>query len=68
MGRGKKYQPEQSGGPSGQIEVAVATLRMDKLVLKDVAVGKLLSPERRRSAVDRAQQEHGLTERRACRL
>src|SRR5271170_2380172 len=31
-------------------------------------LGKLLSPERRRIAADHAQQKHGMTERRACRL
>jgi putative transposase len=30
--------------------------------------GKLLSPERRRCAVDHAQQQHGLSERWACRV
>ncbi len=30
--------------------------------------GKLLSPERRRCAVDRARERHGLSERHACRL
>src|SRR5271167_4175654 len=31
-------------------------------------LGKLLSPERRRIAAEHAQQKHGMTERRACRL
>src|SRR5207302_4613117 len=31
-------------------------------------LGKLLSPERRRCAVERARQQHGMTERHACRL
>ena len=31
-------------------------------------LGKLVSPERRRCAVERARQQYGLTERHACRL
>ena len=30
--------------------------------------GKLLSPERRRCAVERAREQHGLSERHGCRL
>ncbi len=41
---------------------------LDNLVLVHIASGKLLSPERRRIAADHAQQKHGMTERRACRL
>ena len=39
----------------------------EKLVLKDIAAGNSLRPERRRSAVDHAQGQ-GLSERKACRL
>ena len=49
---------------NSKLKRLVADLSLDKLVLKDIASGKLLSPERRRSAVGHAQQQHGLTERR----
>ena len=41
---------------------------LEKQVLKDVAEGKLLSPERRRCAVGRAREQYGISERHACRL
>ena len=46
----------------------VAELSLEKQVLRDVATGKLLSPERRRCAVERAWEQHGLSERHGCRL
>ena len=36
--------------------------------VEGLRLGKLLSPERRRIATAHAQQTHGMTERRACRL
>ncbi|WP_246410343.1 IS3 family transposase [Granulicella aggregans] len=53
---------------NSKLKRLVANLSLDNLVLKDFAFGKLLSPERRRIAADHAQQKHGMTERRACRL
>jgi len=38
----------------------VAEMSLDKLVLKDVASGNLLIPDRRRCAVSRACKEHGV--------
>ncbi|HEX9109992.1 MAG TPA: IS3 family transposase [Terriglobales bacterium] len=46
----------------------VTELSLEKQVLKEVAGGKLLSPERRRCAVQHAREQHRLSERRACRL
>ena len=46
----------------------VAELSLEKQVLRDVAQGKLLSPERRAFAVEHAREQHGLSERYACRL
>ena len=46
----------------------VAELSLEKQVLQDVAGGKLLSPERRRCAVERAEMRYGMSERHACRL
>ncbi|HEY1495772.1 MAG TPA: IS3 family transposase [Candidatus Solibacter sp.] len=52
---------------NAQLRRAVADLTVEKQVLKDIAGGKLLSPERRRVAVQHA-REKGMSERRACRL
>ena len=47
----------------------VAELSLEKQVLRDVAQGNFkVSPERRRCAVERAWEQHGLSERHACRL
>ncbi|MCH7778449.1 MAG: IS3 family transposase [Gemmatimonadetes bacterium] len=53
---------------NARLKRVVAELSLEKQVLKEVAGGKLLSPERRRCAVERARQEYGLSERHACRL
>ena len=37
-------------------------------MLKDVASGKLVSPERRRQAVEVIRGKYGLSERQACRI
>ena len=46
----------------------VAELSLEKQVLRGCGTGKLLSPERRRCAVEHAREQHGLSERYACRL
>ncbi|MFO0831252.1 MAG: IS3 family transposase [Phycisphaerales bacterium] len=46
----------------------VANLALDNAILKEAANGKLLSPARRRAAVEHVQQELGVSERRACRV
>ena len=46
----------------------VADLSLEKQVLKDVALGKLVSPERRRQAVKGIREKYGLSERHACRI
>ncbi|MGZ9111909.1 MAG: IS3 family transposase [Rhodoplanes sp.] len=46
----------------------VADLSLEKQVLKDIAFGKLVSPERRRQAVERVRGKYGLSERHACRM
>ena len=47
----------------------VADLSLEKQVLKDICLGKLVSPERRRQAVERAPgRSISLSERQACRI
>ncbi|MGC1299717.1 MAG: IS3 family transposase [Alloacidobacterium sp.] len=52
---------------NAQLKRALATLTLEKQVLKDIAGGKLLSPLRRRIAVQHA-RDKGMSERHACRL
>ncbi|MGA9594033.1 MAG: IS3 family transposase [Candidatus Acidiferrales bacterium] len=53
---------------NAKLKRVVAELSLEKQVLKDIAGGKLLSPERRRCAVEHAREKHELSERHACRL
>ncbi|MDP2661258.1 MAG: IS3 family transposase, partial [Dehalococcoidia bacterium] len=53
---------------NGRLKRLVAELSLEKQVLKDVAGGKLLSPKRRRCAVERAERDYGMSERHSCRL
>ena len=47
---------------------AVSDLTLDKLILKEAARGKLLSPTRRRACVATVQSRFGVSERRACQV
>ncbi|MBI4480854.1 MAG: IS3 family transposase, partial [Acidobacteria bacterium] len=53
---------------NARLKRLVAELSLEKQVLRDVAPGKLLSPERRRCAVGHAREQYGISERHACRL
>lgn len=53
---------------NGKLKRLVAELSLDKQILKDNCGGKLLSPERRRCAVEHAREEYEVSERRACRV
>ncbi|MGA8011955.1 MAG: IS3 family transposase [Candidatus Acidiferrales bacterium] len=53
---------------NAKLKRLVAELSLEKQILKDVAFGKLLSPERRRCAVEHARKEYEVSERHACRL
>ncbi|WP_158806869.1 IS3 family transposase [Beijerinckia sp. L45] len=46
---------------------AVSDLTLEKLILKEAAFGKLLSPARRRACIDTVVAKHGVSERFACR-
>ena len=52
---------------NSKLKRLVANLSLDNPCVEGLRLGKLLSSERRRIATN-AQQTHGLTERRACRL
>ncbi|WP_156032665.1 IS3 family transposase [Parvularcula oceani] len=45
---------------------AVSDLTLDKMILSEAAKGKLLSPARRRLAIDHVREAVGVSERRAC--
>ncbi|RYY08691.1 MAG: IS3 family transposase, partial [Alphaproteobacteria bacterium] len=47
---------------------AISDLTLEKLILKEAAFGKLLSPARRRACVAYVVAEHGVSERFACRV
>ncbi|MGB7498044.1 MAG: IS3 family transposase [Candidatus Acidiferrum sp.] len=53
---------------NAKLKRLVAELSLEKQILKDVAFGKLLSPERRRCAVEHAREKYEVSERHACRL
>ena len=53
---------------NGKLKQLVAELSLDKQILKGYCSGKLLSPERRRSAVEHAHEEYEVSERLACRV
>ena len=62
---------KQLENENNRLKKLVADLSLEKQVLKDIASGgstKLVSPERRRQAVDAARQKYGLSERLACRI
>ncbi|MEP2717340.1 IS3 family transposase [Pseudophaeobacter sp.] len=47
---------------------AVSDLTLDKLILKEAAFGKLLSPSRRRACIDHVRSQFKVSERRVCRV
>ncbi|XWN29788.1 MAG: IS3 family transposase [Devosia sp.] len=53
---------------NARLRRAVSDLTLDKLILKEAAPGKLLSPSRRRSCVEHVRRVLDLPERRVCRV
>ncbi len=53
---------------NARLRRAVSDLTLEKLVLKEVASGKVLSPARRRAGVKHAVETLGVSERFACRV
>ncbi|WP_298922662.1 IS3 family transposase, partial [uncultured Roseobacter sp.] len=47
---------------------AVSDLTLDKLILKEAAFGKLLSPSRRRACINHVRRQFKVSERRVCRV
>ncbi|MBT6366260.1 MAG: IS3 family transposase [Bacteroidetes bacterium] len=51
-----------------QLRRAVSDLTLDKLILKEAAKGKLLSPVRRRTCINHVRSQFKVSERRVCRV
>ncbi|WP_420910536.1 IS3 family transposase [Roseivivax marinus] len=51
-----------------RLRKAVSDLTLEKLILREAASGKLLSPARRRACVEHVRQKLGVSERFACRV
>ncbi|UMA67067.1 IS3 family transposase (plasmid) [Roseivivax marinus] len=51
-----------------RLRKAVSDLTLEKLILREAAFGKLLSPARRRACVEHVRQKLGVSERFACRV
>ena len=50
-----------------RLKKAVSELTLDKQILKESPVGKILSPSRKRACVDHVRSQLAVSERRACR-
>ncbi len=53
---------------NARLKKLVAELHLDKAILEEAALGKLLSPVKKRRAVKQVRAEIGVSERRACRV
>ncbi|WP_419192682.1 IS3 family transposase [Kolteria novifilia] len=53
---------------NAKLKRLLAEAELDKAMLKELFQGKLLSPSRRRAAVDRLEKSFGVSERRACEV
>ncbi|MFY9240757.1 MAG: IS3 family transposase [Roseovarius sp.] len=53
---------------NARLRRAVSDLTLDNQILQEVGAGKVLSPSRKRIAVDHVVEELGVSERRACRV
>ncbi|MGO4176008.1 IS3 family transposase [Bosea sp. TAF32] len=53
---------------NARLRRAVADLTLDKLILKEAAFGKLVSPARRRACIDHVRLALKVSERRVCRV
>ncbi|WP_279484015.1 IS3 family transposase [Aureimonas sp. SK2] len=51
-----------------RLRKAVSDLTLEKLILKEAAFGKLVSPARRRRCIEHVMKMHGVKERLACRV
>ncbi|WAJ26113.1 IS3 family transposase [Antarcticirhabdus aurantiaca] len=51
-----------------RLRKAVSDLTLEKLILKEAAFGKLVSPARRRQCIEHVMKKHGVKERLACRV
>jgi putative transposase len=53
-------------GENARLKKLLAEAELDKAMLKELAEGKLLTPNRRRAAVRMCQDRFGVSQRRAC--
>ena len=53
---------------NARLRKAISDLTLEKLILKEAASGKLVSPARRRICVDRVMKRFDVSERFACRV
>ncbi|MBL8805351.1 MAG: IS3 family transposase [Rhodospirillales bacterium] len=53
---------------NARLKRLVADLSLEKQILKDVAGGKLVAPDRRRQAVEAIRRKYRVSERHACRI
>ncbi|MEZ5281293.1 MAG: IS3 family transposase [Acidimicrobiales bacterium] len=53
---------------NAQLKKLLAEAELDKAMLKEIGVGKLLTPNRRRDAAQMCQDRFGVSQRRACRV
>ncbi|MBR0671715.1 IS3 family transposase [Neoroseomonas soli] len=51
---------------NARLRKAVSDLTLEKVILKEAAFGKMVSPARRRTCVEHVVREIGISERRAC--
>ncbi|MCP5034665.1 MAG: IS3 family transposase, partial [Actinomycetia bacterium] len=55
-------------GENARLKKLLAEAELDKLMLKEIGGGKLLTPNRRRDAVSMCQDRFGVSQRRACKV
>ena len=55
-------------GENARLKKLLAEAELDKAMLKEIAEGKLLTPNRKRRAVALLRERFGVSQRRACRV
>ncbi|MBL4720415.1 MAG: IS3 family transposase [Alphaproteobacteria bacterium] len=68
MGKDQVKELKRLQKENDHLRRAVSDLTLEKLILKEAAKGKLLSPARRRVCIDHIRGELAVSERRICRV